>query len=410
MSDAFAQQTLSDVLFLAAVLAFGVELLLRREALGRLLPSLLVLGAALYAAGGIASNIGAAVSGVSMIPVARFEYVIVIWFLVGAAVLRRKRHITITVTALVLSAAIDGGSALLESVTSPSLSTGGRFAGLAGDPNFLGLICAAALFPAISLAFRAHVSGWRRAFCVVEVLCIISGVVVSGSVSSFVSVGVAGVLWLLFAGLRRQTVVAIILVGAFVVGALAIQQAHGGRSPADRVSEVTGGQGGTGSLNQRVDSELVAWNQIKSNPILGVGTPGNEHYGGSIETLFGAGSGIHNLPIGIWYYSGGIAFVGLVLIIASMFRASISSIRASASGNDRDLRMALLFSFVACQIEALAQPVQFRLFAWITGALMIAGWAVWQRPTGPLADPAGADLAARQHLGLLGDREREGDE
>ena len=95
----------SDLLFLFALALAAVALISRRLRAPVYTGAVLILGVALFAAGGLISSFGAPSPWESVTVVARVVYLTVVWFWLGALLLRTRRHMRLAIAFWVASAA-----------------------------------------------------------------------------------------------------------------------------------------------------------------------------------------------------------------------------------------------------------------------------------------------------------------
>src|ERR1700693_3014949 len=152
--------TLSDWLFFAALLAACIEVGASRTLPKFTVPKPLIIGLAIFVAGGLASSAGARQPWESTGIVMRLIYITALWFWLGTVVLRTSQHVRRAILFWVLSVALAGFAAAIELVLGdviPGTSTAfGRVSGLAQHVNDLGGLTAVALVPALCLVTMAR--------------------------------------------------------------------------------------------------------------------------------------------------------------------------------------------------------------------------------------------------------------
>jgi O-antigen ligase len=249
---------------------------------------------------------------------------------------------------------------------------GGRATGFAAHPNDLGALTAIAFVPALMLASRARASFVARGWSYVSLLLIAAGLVLSGSVGAVLAAAAAVVVWL---GLQRISVHALLAL-ATLAASLVVLTALGAPGPLDRLQSVTTStslpSGGTqlGSAEQRIGTYRVAIARIKENPFVGVGLDLN-----SVTRPFGVESyeyDVHNLVIGLWYKTGLLGLVGILLALFAILRSGWAAILESRSADESKVAFALVSSVVAFIVFAMTAPVLFTRFGWISAALVLA--------------------------------------
>ena len=141
--------TLSDLFFLFALLAAGLEILATRQFHHGQLPRGVVLGVVTFALGGAISSIGAHLPGESIRIVARMVYITLVWFWLGTVVLRTSGQVQIAIRCWVVSAAATAGAGVVQllfgNVIPGGSIDGGRVTGFTGQVNELGGVTSIAL-------------------------------------------------------------------------------------------------------------------------------------------------------------------------------------------------------------------------------------------------------------------------
>ena len=377
------QVTFSDVLFLFSFLIAAAEYAILRRRVPIRLPFLLLIGIAIFAVGGFLSTFESLQPLKSIGIVGRLIFLTVFWFWLGSVVLQRREHVTRALGFWVASAAICGAGAVLQilggNIPGGSFE-GGRATGFTSQPNDLGGMMAIAFVPALMLASRPGLPALRRASSYVALLMIAAGLVLSASVGA-VFAAIAGIfIWLAFQRTSIDGMLVFATLAACVVAMTAFQTIRGAPSPLDRLHTTTSNSslasGGTqlGSVDQRIRTYRMAARHIKQDPFVGVGLDL-----ASVTRPFGVENyeyDVHNLLIGLWYKTGLIGLVGMLLALLSIFRSGWSAMVESDSRSEWQIAVALLSSTLAFVVFAMSEPVLFSRFGWIPAALMLALRAV----------------------------------
>jgi|tagenome__1003787_1003787.scaffolds.fasta_scaffold20988995_2 O-antigen ligase len=365
--------TLSDWLFLIALGITVLAILRRGDGVGVDLPPLLLAGAALFAIGGLVSSVHAVSPLGSAAIVVRMLYLTIPWFWLGTVLLRTPRQVRYAVTAWVVSAAISGAGALAQFFLGDVLpgSAGdvvahGRATGFTDQYNQLGGLTAIAFAPALVIAARSR--GRARLFTVPLVALIGAGVVLSGSVGGFLAAAVATAVYLFASGRARGTLA---LVGALIVAAFLLFGSNGGSnstSPFERLSKVTRSdepraRGGT--LYSRIDTYRAAWAHIREDPFEGVGLDAAS----SIDRI---GFEVHNVVLLPWYTAGVLGFLGIWILIASLFSVGFRVVGRARSPDERLLALSLYASFIAFVVFAMSEPILFVRYGWAPVGFLLA--------------------------------------
>ena len=375
----YGQVTLSDLLFLASFLFACAELVIVRRRVPVKLPFLLLIGVALFSLGGFLSTFDSYEAFKSIAVIARLVFLAVFWLWLGTVVLRRHEHITRAISCWVLSAAICGGGAIIQLLLGdviPNASIdGGRATGFTGHPNDLGALTAIAFVPALMLASRPRIAAASRAWFYLLLLLVAAGLILSVSIGALIAAACAVFVWLVFQRPSIHSVLALATLAACVVALLTLQSIRGAPDPLERFETATStssraGVVQVGSVHQRIGTYRVAIERIEENPFVGVGL---DLF--SITRPFGVEAyeyDVHNLVIGLWYKTGLIGLVGMLLALFAILRSGWTAISESISTSERRLAVALGSSVVAFVVFAMTAPILFTRLGWISAALVLA--------------------------------------
>jgi O-antigen/teichoic acid export membrane protein/O-antigen ligase len=375
----YGQVTFSDLLFLASFLFACAELVILRRRVPVKLPFLLLIGVALFSLGGFLSAFASYEAFKSIAVIARLVFLAVFWLWLGTVVLRRQEHITRAISCWVLSAAVCGGGAIIQLLLGdviPNASIdGGRATGFTGHPNDLGALTAIAFVPALMLASRPRIAAVSRAWFYLLLLLVAAGLILSVSIGALIAAACAVFVWLVFQRPSIHSVLALATLTACVVALLTLQSIRGAPDPLERFGTATStsSQAGVvqvGSVHQRIGTYRVAIERIEENPFVGVGL---DLF--SITRPFGVEAyeyDIHNLVIGLWYKTGLIGLVGMLLALLAIVRSGWTAISESISTSERRLAVALGSSVVAFVVFAMTAPILFTRLGWISAALVLA--------------------------------------
>jgi O-antigen/teichoic acid export membrane protein/O-antigen ligase len=381
------QVTFSDVLFLLSFLFACAELVVLRRRVSVKLPFLLLMGVALFSLGGFLSTFESLQPLKSIFVIARLVLLTVFWFWLGTVVLRRQEHVTRAISCWVASAAICGGGAILQLLVGdviPNASIdGGRATGFTTHPNDLGALTAIAFVPALMLAARPRIAPAARAWSYLLLLLVAAGLVLSGSIGGLTAAAAATFVWLVFQRLSIHSLLAFVTLAACVVGLATLQSTRGAPDPLDRLelvvnpSSEAGGTIPVGSIYQRIGTYRVAIERIKEDPFVGVGLDLR-----SVTRPFGVEAyeyDVHNLVIGLWYKTGLVGLVGMLLVLLSVGRSAWAAVSESISTNEQRVAIALGSSVVAFVVFAMTAPVLFTRLGWISAALVLALRGIQQK-------------------------------
>ena len=373
------QVTFSDLLFLASFLFACAELVILRRKVPVKLPFLLLIGVALFSFGGLISTFDSYEALKSLAVIARLVFLTVFWLWLGTVVLRRQEHMTRAISCWVLSAAICGGGAIIQLLLGdviPNASIdGGRATGFTGHPNDLGALTAIAFVPALMLASRPRIAAASRAWFYLLLLLVAAGLILSVSIGALIAAACAVFVWLVFQRPSIHSTLALATLAACVVALVTLQSIRGAPDPLERFETATStsSQAGVvqvGSVHQRIGTYRVAIERIEENPFVGVGL---DLF--SVTRPFGVEAyeyDVHNLVIGLWYKTGLIGLVGMLLALFAIVRSGWTAISESISASERRLAVALGSSVVAFVVFAMTAPILFTRLGWISAALLLA--------------------------------------
>ena len=381
--------TISDILFLTT----GGILLLRAAALPgavrRLPPNIPWQVAALCSAFAAVTTVWRA-SGpaASVLVEARILFILLALPWMARTVLDTRVRIHQAIRAYLLGAAASGAVAMLQTrlaflVPPEGLLTGRAF-GLTDHPNDAGASLALAVIMAAGLLVYRGLAGQR----VVAVLAILAtiGLILSGSVTGMLS-AVLGVTTLLVRrGVRLKAIAAIYLLltagylgGSFAQSALGVDA-----SPLARLERSTRGSvsSGENTLASRIETDALAWEQIKRNPLIGRGL--DEHSGRVLDEL-----STHNFVLLAWFQGGLLFLFSMLLAVGSAMRAGW---RRKPRDHNKETLVAAAVGMFAFSMTA---PVLFQRHFWIPFVLLLAYGTVAQRTS---AKAVGTELRSASQI------------
>ncbi len=374
--------TLSDLTYLLALL---VSLSQFRNSERARLPGMLVFGTALYAAGALIASAASLRPVESLTVLARFVYLILIWFLLARRLLSDARRLKRAVVIWTASAALSGSAALLQAFGMLDFWTEinfyGRMTGFTEHPNDLGGITGIALLPALVLASREQESWSVRFFSFLAVALLAIGLLLSGSIGGFTAAFVAAAAWLSMVDTRLavNTVPLLAVAAAILIICTAI--GFGDSSPIGRLADVIGPDGSRGvTLSAREDTNRAALDWLNKDPLVGAGLDPSSRYTTT-------GMEVHNLVLGAWFTAGLMGFIGMVVILFSLLLASRSLMTASPR-SQHGFFASLVSSLLGSLAFSMSAPIIHQRYAWIAAALVLAAGAQFEAPSGPSPRPA----------------------
>jgi O-antigen/teichoic acid export membrane protein/O-antigen ligase len=398
------QLAFSDLLFLLSLMLACAEFVILRGRVPIKLPFLLSLGIALFCVGGFVSTFVSYEALKSIAVIGRIVFLTVFWFWAGTVVLRRYEHLTTAVRLWVASAAICGFGAVVQVVAGgvlPNLPPSeGRATGFTSHPNDLGGLTAIAFVPALMLAARPGLSIGKRLGSYLMLFLIAGALILSGSVGAFLAALVALFVWFALQRTSFDSMMVFATLVACLVGITTLQAIRGDPGPLARFKSVTAtsaGPNGAGSVDQRVTTYRVAIRRIKQDPFVGVGL---DLF--SITKPFGESEfqyDVHNIVLGVWYKTGLVGLVGMMLALFAIVRAGWIAITRSRAQEETGYAVALLGASVAFVVFAMSEPVLFSRFCWIGPALLLALRAT-QMERETVTEPAAEEQPDRAGIAL----------
>ena len=263
-------------------------------------------------------------------------------FLIVYTAIRTPRDVIWVLGAFVLGSVVAIVYGLVSGADPSSFGDSARLSSQAENPNELAATLVAGFVLALGLMFVAKRSPLLRLTAGFASGFLLFGIVLTVSRAGLVSLAVAGIAAIIFAGRWRRKVVvfasACVAVTVFYFVALA--------PPAAR-EHITAANGGTG----REDIWKVGWRMVEANPIEGVGA-GNFHTSSIHYLLVQPGlirrgdfiadtqKVAHNVYLQTWAELGIVGLALLLILIVAVLRTGLRAIRAFE--NLGDLTMEIL--------------------------------------------------------------------
>jgi O-antigen ligase len=359
--------TVSDLFFLLAFAALIVEGMVRTVPLRLGLPLLVLVGGVLFTIGGLISSLYSSHSRASFVELARLDYVLLVWLWMGPQIIRSTRQLSLAMRFWTISAAIAGAGAVVQLIFGDVIpnthSAFGRMTGLTQHVNDLGGLTAIALAPSLMFTTLPGISHLKRFLGIAVTVLILTGLILSGSVTGFVAAGFGVLAWVLTTKPNRRF---LFILGILVIsglGVVALQGLHNGVSPEARLLEVLGGPGDQATGLTRLQVDFAALEAIRTQPFLGVGLD-------SASYINAVGDLVHNILLEVWLGAGLLGFVGLALILGAGARAAIQALH-DFDGAHIPIAHALLASYVAFIVLGLAAPILLSRYAWLPVAMLM---------------------------------------
>jgi O-antigen ligase len=196
------------------------------------------------------------------------------------------------------------------------------------------------------------------------------------SIGALIAAGAATVVWLAFQRISIHGLLALAALATCAVALVSLQSIRGAPHSLERLESATTSssspEGGTqlGSVDQRIRTYRVATAMIREDPFVGVGLDLS-----SVARPFGVEGyeyDVHNLVIGLWYKTGLVGLLGMLLALLAIVRSGWTAIWESITESERKVAVALGSSVVAFVVFAMTAPILFTRLGWISAALVLA--------------------------------------
>jgi O-antigen ligase len=369
---------LSDCLFFVSLIVAVATLIFRASRFDPKLPGLFVFGFVVFSLGAVFSLPVALHATDAAGAFARFAYTTIVWFGLGALVLRTGKHVQIAVAAWIVSIAMSGLAAIAQVAFGPDAVASitiavprffSRQVGLTGHPNDLGGSSAIAVAPAMLFATSRLLNSAKQLIFLGLLCLVLAAIALSGSVTSFVASFASVVVWSVggHASMRRLATVAGML-GLMGIALVAINSVGVSSvlSPTDRVAQTLGLESAPLATGlDRLNVDAIAWNEIVRNPLFGVGIDVQSN----ADAMGGVGA--HNMFLFTWVGAGFFGFLGLVVMVVVLGVTYVREYRNSGSNAERSLIFALGTSFLSMLLVTSAQPALYIRYGWVPAALLL---------------------------------------
>jgi len=361
--------SISDWFFLGALGTTIALVLTFRLPVSQRPPQALAVGTAIFACGAFLSSLQTPQVLASLLVLVRFGYLTIIWFWLGIFLIDRVSHLKSVILSWAIAGALTGGASIAQllfgDVIPGTTPIWGRMTGFAQQMNDLGGSIAIALIPSMMLI--SELVGFRRrvAYCLLIILPMLAGLILSGSVSSWAGVAVGATIWLTATRVSPRIVVLIVLLAGSAFLVTSFQSSSGGVTPLERLRGSTDATSQYCTACSRIETNEAAWNRIQQHPLLGVGL---DLESGTTET----GSEVHNMVLGPWYEAGILGALGMILVICSAVYYAIMALRHSGSEAEWRINLSLLCSLASFLTLGMTQPILFQRYGWLSVALILA--------------------------------------
>jgi O-antigen ligase len=395
--------TISDALFFAALVATVIDLFRGKARATLQLPRPLVYGISAFAVGGFISSVASAHPIDSMLALARFIYIVLIWFWLGTILISSLRQLYRAVAFWSFSVAVVGLSAIVQLFWTklPGMCALqycnyggntrllGRMAGFTQAPNDLGAMAAIVLIPGLMLAIRPGISVALRILGSAFVLATVIGLIISGSVAAMTAAIVAVLLWVLLSGVTRKQIAAVAVVAATIILAVGLQSAVRAQSPLQRLEAVLAPKDPNASLNGRIRIDKATLELIRESPLVGIGLDSKSADDKLLRFGFRKGQGAHNFFLAAWLGGGVLALLGLLLIVGYILRLGYQTVRSTSNDPEYSrLAIALTIAFITYMVFGIVSPTLYLRYGWVSAALLIALAHLHRVPAHVSVEPA----------------------
>lgn len=367
--------TISDCLYLLAIAFAIMAMMAGRERLPSL-PRWMMTGLIVFLLGAFITAYGSGNAIDSIINFVRVPYIVFLWFTLGALVLRNEKHVRNAMLAWVLSICINGLIALLNTKYSIPFTDAvwGRQRGFADHVNDLGGSSGIAWAAALYFATQAKRGLIKRILGYLPLLLTGIGAILSGTVSGFLVIGAATLLWFSLIGFSRKLII-IGIVGAVGLSALTAYQINNNLpTPIQRITETTNVDNQHSSVASRLETYKQAVERVKENPFIGVGFDKES----KVTTN---GFEPHNMFLGVLYKGGLLSLAGILIIVLVCFKCGINLVKNATTRDSYILRMTVFITFISSLVFSMTAPALYQRYIWIPAALLVALHVIQNRRT-----------------------------
>ena len=372
----FLDTTLSDWIFLVAIVLSIPVLLTSHKSIPYRIPHNIYLGTILFFLSAIFTLFWVddpKIFSHSLLVIAKFSYMCLIWFWVATIIFTDARQIRFASICVASSSAISTLFEIYQRSVNPVFAWE-RASGLADAINQFGGTSAIG----ISLTFiyilgekRKSKSDWARFFLLLTICALCAtGLVLTKSLGSFVAIFSGFIFWLFLKRLKPRYIISITIIGTIAIGLLIYQQQTQEFSVLDRFQENSSLDSDSSTLHSRIGTYFSAIDNILKNPFVGVG----------IDVPTDTGYGVHNILLKIIYETGIVGGIGIGLIYISIFIAAIRRHRREKNSEYRLIGESLITAFFTFFIISLKEPIFYTRFGWISAALLLGLYSFPRKP------------------------------
>jgi hypothetical protein len=355
--------TISDLFYLVSLILLFLIMLIRKKVYFPKTSVWLVVGLFIFVIGGLLSSFGTFSPVSSVARVLRVPYIVLVWFILGTVVLNQPKYIKKAMIFWIISMTINGAIAIAQLKLNIPLTSNqfGRMTAFTDHFNDLGGSCSIAWVPALALATTTK--GFKNIFFYLCLIAVGMGVMLSGSVSGIITVGVGTLLWIIMGRPNKKMFISIGLLAAFVFIVIQIQSANGYVTPMSRFQSTTS-SGQNGTVLNRFETYQVALQDIENNPFVGVGFD-------DASNKTSTGFEVHNIFLGPLYQGGMFALFGILIITCVVIYMGVYISRNALSLTEYVISSSLLISYLCTIIFGMTAPLLYQRYAWIPAALIL---------------------------------------
>jgi O-antigen ligase len=363
-----ASLTLSDVAFIASIVAVAFWRLVSHRPLPLTRSLKTVFGAALVFSFGLMVTlmIRGSDSSQALGSLARFWFTTTLFLLLIVTAITDDRFLRLAVASWLLSVALSSLVGVMQlfalDVPFDGMVVWGRAAGLGQHVNDLGGAAAIAL-PA-ALALSASRGRWSVTLRNVALLLALAlGIAASGSGTGGIS-ALAGAVLVLVLDCRRswKYLIPLVVLAGGVFVALSMSSSSLSGLPVDRFHDLLTSRDQYGTVTSRAEVATEAWSLIQESPLVGVS--------GDMSGKARSGHQVHNILLTAWYEAGLLGLGAITLMLGAPLLALLS-VRRRIRFNSAVVR-GLTGSYLSFLVLCMVQPILLQRYAWVAPWLLLA--------------------------------------
>ena len=160
-----------------------------------------------------------------------------------------------------------------------------------------------------------------------------------------------------------------------IIGGITFQSRYIELSIITRLKDISTEKAHYITLSSRFETYKAAWDNILKNPMVGVGL-------GTTSGITKTGKVVHNILLSSFFEGGLFGFIGMLMILSSIFLACINLIIYSKSSEDQYLPISLSASYIAFLTIGMSQAIYYQRYGWISAGLLMSLYSVQSRIAG----------------------------